>query len=149
LENNNLMENTGFLQSVICNAAELLYEAEIIDTNSEDEIGEGETWETKKDWMNEKITQLFKDTAKKIKTFPDKSSNEFNIKSMPVDFAKSIYGLSLGESFTTDDDIIIIRVPGGWIYILNCAEGQNSVFIPYNNEFLKLTSSKILNNDGF
>jgi hypothetical protein len=30
---------------------------------------------------------------------------------------------------------ILLRVPGGWVYIYSDMEGSTSSFIPFNNEF--------------
>jgi len=40
---------------------------------------------------------------------------------------KTIYELELHESVEIEDGIVVMRVPGGWIY--------ETVFVPYSNEF--------------
>lgn len=51
---------------------------------------------------------------------------------------KEIYDLKLHESVRLDNGIVIMRVPGGWIY--DCWDCQTDTskagtFIPFNNEF--------------
>lgn len=53
---------------------------------------------------------------------------------------KTIYDLELHETLRTDFDVVIMRVPGGWIY--DCWDIENDefkqgVFIPFSNEFQK------------
>lgn len=40
---------------------------------------------------------------------------------------KTIYELDLHESLEIEDGIVVMRVPGGWIY--------EAVFVPYDDEF--------------
>ena len=53
---------------------------------------------------------------------------------------KTIYDLKLHETLELDDDITIIRVPGGWIYTYysdyyNQHKTSSMVFVPYSLEF--------------
>jgi len=49
---------------------------------------------------------------------------------------KTIYNLKLHEQYKLNDNINILRVPGGWIYMpYNMYE--NNVFVPFHNEFLQ------------
>ena len=48
---------------------------------------------------------------------------------------KTIYNLQLHERLNIDKDILITKVPGGWIYELRDTDGWNAVFVPYNVEF--------------
>ena len=54
---------------------------------------------------------------------------------------KNIYNLSLHEGCLVDDDLWILRVPGGWIY--RCLENETSVFVPFNNEFQKAEAAEV------
>jgi len=145
LEKKELTKNAGFLQSVICLLVEKSYENEIIDTNSEYEIGPGEQWDTKEEWMNDKITEWFNETAEKIKIFPNGDA-DFDVKKMAVDMARSIYKLPLGESITISEEYRIIRVPGGWIYVIETmGSSESPVFVPYDEEFENLSKLKLDN----
>ena len=57
--------------------------------------------------------------------------------------SKILYKLGLFESAQVyGSDTVIIRVPGGWVYQrFWCAE-MTSVFIPFNNEYMKLFGSE-------
>lgn len=51
---------------------------------------------------------------------------------------EEVYNLNLHESVTLNNGIVIMRVPGGWIY--DCWDCQldtskAGVFVPFNNEF--------------
>lgn len=56
----------------------------------------------------------------------------------------SIYKMKLHSSVEISPDNIVMRIPGGWIYITKIMEYTNngkantklsSVFVPFNNEF--------------
>jgi len=47
----------------------------------------------------------------------------------------NIYNMKLHNAVTTENNIHITRVPGGWIY--NYLIRNYTVFIPYNDEFNK------------
>ena len=49
---------------------------------------------------------------------------------------KTICHLELHETLRVSDDIYVIRVPGGWIYVIYSDMGIFSTFVPYNTEFL-------------
>lgn len=47
----------------------------------------------------------------------------------------TIYDLELNEMHIIEHGVVV-RVPGGWIYLIQDeGGGENSVFVPYNNEF--------------
>lgn len=50
------------------------------------------------------------------------------------------YTLKLGEKVknypSNNEQEILIRVPGGWVYIYGDMQGTTSSFIAFNNEFL-------------
>lgn len=45
--------------------------------------------------------------------------------------AKELYGLRLGEFATPNDNTMLLRVPGGWVY----SGTMGTCFVPYDNEF--------------
>ena len=48
----------------------------------------------------------------------------------------SIYGLKLHEYMIINNFWVVLRVPGGWIYMEQRAGQSNSgVFVPFDNEF--------------
>jgi len=51
--------------------------------------------------------------------------------------AKKLYELKLHEESNVDSDCIARRVPGGWIYVFYCSDGEivSSNFVPYHAEF--------------
>ncbi|MFB3057408.1 MAG: hypothetical protein ACE1ZQ_09645 [Ignavibacteriaceae bacterium] len=53
--------------------------------------------------------------------------------------SKELYALKLHQPYTVSDYLQVIRVPGGWIY--NFKKG-GEIFIPFNNEYQKLTDEK-------
>ena len=42
------------------------------------------------------------------------------------------YAMKLGDMYPPDNNSIIIRVPGGWVY----GNMHGTCFIPFNNEFM-------------
>jgi hypothetical protein len=48
---------------------------------------------------------------------------------------RSIYHMSLHEKLVVDDNWIVMRVPGGWIYNVMYAgvESVSSVFVPWSD----------------
>jgi len=49
---------------------------------------------------------------------------------------KDIYKLKLHHHiFVNDGNIIVVRVPGGWIYINGSPVDTTAVFVPMNYEF--------------
>lgn len=141
-----LTKNIAFLQAVICMFAEERYQEEIIETESTGEIGPGQQWESKEDWMSDIISEWFNDAGEKAKLFTP-GDGDLKVKKRSINFAKAIskaiYNLPLGEQFRLNDDgvgYIITRVPGGWIYIIEVEGVATTVFVPWNNEFQKLAS---------
>ena len=57
------------------------------------------------------------------------------------------YEIKLGETIENipNNNSIekLTRVPGGWIYVWGDMEGTTSVFVPFNNEFMKPNTDKI------
>lgn len=54
--------------------------------------------------------------------------------------SEAIYNLSLHEKCYLDEETMVRRVPGGWIYTYMYIAPQlissvTSVFVPFNNEF--------------
>lgn len=141
MEKKEITKNPGFLQAVICMLAEERYKEEIIDSGFEDEIGPGEQWDSKEEWMNDTISGWFNETAKKVKLFPEEPDLE--VKKLSIELAQSIYKLPLGEKLNIDEDVDIMRVPGGWVYIFDLIGAkQNIIFVPWSDEFLKLSNLK-------
>ena len=139
LADKSLAKNPGFLQSVICMLADKAYQTDIVDAGCEDEIGPGEQWASKEDWMNDTISDWFNETSKTIKLFPE--NTDFKVKKFSIDLARSIYNMSIGErlEFNDNSDSFVMRVPGGWIYAIDTIGAEQSpVFVPYSDEFLKL-----------
>ena len=52
---------------------------------------------------------------------------------------KSIYEMQLHEIWIGQDDMVIIRVPGGWIYDII----GKVVFVPFSSEFAPKKKRKI------
>ena len=53
---------------------------------------------------------------------------------------KTIYDLELHESLNTDFGIVIMRVPGGWIYDcwdIEKDQFKQGTFVAFDNEFMK------------
>jgi hypothetical protein len=48
-----------------------------------------------------------------------------------------IYNMKLHETYSIDNRIYILRVPGGWIYYKFSSNGYATTFVPFNNEFQK------------
>lgn len=48
-----------------------------------------------------------------------------------------IYKMELHESISVGSDLIITRVPGGWIYTRIIMGLGSSTFVEFNNEFMK------------
>ena len=50
---------------------------------------------------------------------------------------EKMYQMKLGEKIgnypNTNSEEILIRVPGGWVYIFGDMQGTTSVFIPFDN----------------
>ena len=49
----------------------------------------------------------------------------------------NIYEMKLHEYIQLENDLVIHRVAGGWLYTiprLDCGQ-MNTVFVPFNNEF--------------
>ncbi len=48
-----------------------------------------------------------------------------------------IYNMHLHESkrVGNDDSLKIVRVPGGWLYVVKFFNRVASTFVPYSNEF--------------
>ena len=55
----------------------------------------------------------------------------------PKEHAKIIYEMKLHECLKFSEELYVTRVPGGWIY----SNANNSVFVPYNDEFKADNSS--------
>lgn len=47
-----------------------------------------------------------------------------------------IYKMELGELISISTRINVLRVPGGWLYIINWEFGT-STFVPFNKEFIE------------
>jgi len=50
----------------------------------------------------------------------------------------SIYDLKLHEEIWLDNFTVVMRVPGGWIYLFRCPPNEGNdlgVFVPFDNEF--------------
>ena len=49
----------------------------------------------------------------------------------------SIYLMKLHEETKITDFLFVIRVPGGWIYLMREVDYslEHSIFVPYHNEF--------------
>ena len=50
---------------------------------------------------------------------------------------KTLYDLKLHEVNVVNPNIIVMRVPGGWIYKSNSVSSTSLIFVPYNDEFIK------------
>jgi len=50
-----------------------------------------------------------------------------------------IYAMKLHDEVNYND-LKVLRVPGGWIYIYYSANIANAVFVPFNNEFQELVN---------
>lgn len=46
---------------------------------------------------------------------------------------KNIYSLGYHEQLALNNDLYVLRVPGGWIYCDKVY--QQNTFVPYNDEF--------------
>ena len=55
-----------------------------------------------------------------------------------------IYKLKLHHYTWINDDIKIIRVPGGWIYMYYDNNDTSHTFVPFNNEFSSLNEPQII-----
>jgi hypothetical protein len=60
---------------------------------------------------------------------------------------KSIYELKFHESLSFSDgehkDINITRVPGGWIYRILDSDFNNTIFVPFSDEFMSEDTFKL------
>jgi len=50
-----------------------------------------------------------------------------------------VYSMDLHQTITVYDDVLVTRVPGGWIYEFQKPQVNilEIVFVPFNNEFQK------------
>ena len=48
---------------------------------------------------------------------------------------KTIYDLNMHEEIEKEPELYVRRVPGGWIYTDTGFADDQSVFVPYNEEF--------------
>ncbi len=126
------MKNVAFLRSALCLAAEEAYKSEIIDTNSEDEIGDGCEWSTKQEWIYSRILGWVEEASGKIILFND---DDRDVDDQSLEISDAYYKCPIGKKFKLDSGIEIIRVPGGWIHNTTNAGTFASVFIPYSDEF--------------
>lgn len=53
-----------------------------------------------------------------------------------METAKNIYELELHESLMIGVEMKVVRVPGGWVYVMY-ANTSPSVFVPFNDEYSK------------
>lgn len=51
----------------------------------------------------------------------------------------AVYSMNLHETITVAEDVLVTRVPGGWIYEFQKPQANilEIVFVPFNNEFQK------------
>lgn len=54
---------------------------------------------------------------------------------------QDIYNMKLHETIFMPNGHSVLRVAGGWIYIVNMYDTQRTVFIPYNDEFQQQCST--------
>lgn len=46
-----------------------------------------------------------------------------------------IYQMKIHDEIHLGEKVVILRVPGGWIYTTYCDMKPTSVFVPYHREF--------------
>lgn len=128
--------NSTLLQLALEQAAGEAYQDEIIDTEMEDAIiGEDGEFATPEDWVRHKIKRWIDCVGEKFKLFRQMDVIEINEKAITT--AHMFYNLKLGETININKDVIITRVPGGWIWT-GLVNPRPTSFIPYNNEFLSI-----------
>lgn len=126
--------NPTLLQLALELAAGEAYQDEVIDTEMEDVIiGEDGEFATPEDWTKAKVQQWIDCVGEKFKLFHQMDIIEINEKTITT--AHLFYKLKLGETININKDVVITRVPGGWIWI-HLQPPKAISFIPYNEEFL-------------
>jgi len=128
--------NPTLLQLALEQAAGEAYQHEVLDPEMEDIIiGDGGEYATPEDWVITKVQLWIDRVSDKFKPFHQTDTIEISEKVITT--AHMFYKLKLGETININKDVIITRVPGGWIWTgLN--NPRPTSFIPYNNEFLSI-----------
>lgn len=53
---------------------------------------------------------------------------------------EELYKMKLHETLHLGESVIVLRVPGGWIYTTYCDMKPSSVFVRFDNEFMGIES---------
>lgn len=130
-----LINNVGFLKSVISSMIEKIYQMDIIDNNMEEEmIGPGLAYENQQEWFNGCLEEHMDNAALNTVPFPKQQDN-VTVSEDTIRNAIQYYKLPLGESFITDDGTEVRRVPGGWVFFTFRSGSASSILVPFNKEF--------------
>jgi len=130
------MLNPAILKLALERAAIDAYQYEVVDPEMIDEIiGEDGEYDTPEDWVIEKVKWWIELVAKKLKVFHQ--AKEFEISEKTITAAHLFYELKLGDTININKNIMIMRVPGGWVWASACNPCPTT-FIPYNSEFLSI-----------
>lgn len=128
------IKNPIILQLTLQKAAESAFETEIIQTGMEClTVGQGKEFESKQDWVLQRIDDWMISIQEKFKLFQQQEDVEIDQQS--IINAEAFYRTKLGNSMKIKigtHNSEVIRVPGGWIFQLG---NLNPTFIPYSNEF--------------
>lgn len=117
-----------FMYDTLKMVANIFFKSEVIDTGM-DHLTEVK----KEDWIDEKVEEWIELAEEKFKDMiPLLSKKDLELVS---EIAKIYYKMPLGSSAYINDEIKIIRVPGGWIHIYRSGIGVSSSFVSFNNEF--------------
>lgn len=55
---------------------------------------------------------------------------------LTLETERDIYLMDLNEVRRINENLRVIRVPGGWVYLVNSAHGESAAFVPYDTEFI-------------
>ena len=133
--------NPVILQLALERAAADMYQYAVVDPEMEDVIiGDGNEFATADDWMKDRIKTWIEAVVHKFKVF--RQAPSFEVTEKTITTAHMFYKLKLGESINIHKDVVITRVPGGWVW-RSASIPQPSAFIPYSDEFISIIQGDI------
>ena len=129
-----IINNPEFLRQVIYFIANRAYETEISECGMEGvTVGPGLDYEDKKDWMQSWMEEVFDEVKEKVVAF--KSADDEDKFSASTDLCRKFYNLDFAESMEISPSIIVMRVPGGFLYCSTNPNVSAQTFVPFDNEF--------------
>lgn len=137
----NKVLNPTILMLALELAAKILYQHEVVDPEMEDIIiGDDGEYPTAEEWVSGRIQSLIETVGEKFKMFHQ--AGKFEISEKTIASAYMFYKLTVGESININKNVMITRVPGGWVW-QSLGHPCSNTFIPYSDEFLSVIQGEV------